>query len=119
MAQINIGRFVTAEMSSNHRTAETERVMRADESADAGEVVAALPFGGEQAQEALHGVLLGGVGGKGEGFAAGEFEEFFVAQRVGNVEAEVAGLAGAEKFAGAAEEEIGFGDFEAVRGAHH
>src|SRR5256885_13174991 len=48
-----------------------------------------LPFGGEQAQEALHGVLLGGVGGKGEGFAAGEFEEFFVAQRVGNVEAEV------------------------------
>jgi len=88
-------------------------------SADAGEVVAALPFGGELAEEALHGVLLGGVGGEGEGFAAGEFEEFFVAQGVGDVEAEVARLVGAKKFAGAAEEEIGFGDFEAVGGAHH
>jgi hypothetical protein len=28
-------------------------------------------------------------------------------------------LAGAEKFAGAAEEEIGFGDFETVGGTHH
>ena len=35
------------------------------------------------------------------------------------MEAEVAGLARAEKFAGAAEEEIGFGDFEAVGGADH
>ena len=87
--------------------------------ADAGEVVAALPFGGELAEEALHGVLLGGIGGQGEGFAAGKFEEFAVAEGIGDVEAEVAGLAGAEKFAGAAEEEIGFGDFEAVGGAHH
>ncbi len=46
---------------------------RATSSADAGEVVAALPFGGEHAQEALHGVLLGGIAGEGEGFAAGEF----------------------------------------------
>ena len=92
---------------------------RTDSLADAGEVIAALPFGGELAEEALHGVLLGGIGGQGEGFAAGEFEEFLIAQRVGDVEAEVAGLAGAEKFAGAAEEEIGFGDFEAVGGANH
>ena len=35
------------------------------------------------------------------------------------MEAEVAGLAGAEKFAGAAQEEIGFGDFESVGGADH
>ncbi len=82
-------------------------------------MVAALPFGGELAEEALHGVLLGRVGGEGEGVAAGEFEEFFIAQGVGDVKAEVAGLAGAEKFAGAAEEEIGFGDFETVGGAHH
>jgi hypothetical protein len=34
-------------------------------------VVAALPFGRELAEEALHGVLLGGIGGQGEGFAAG------------------------------------------------
>src|SRR5258708_20686093 len=71
-------------------------------SADAGEVVAALPFGGELAEEALHGILLGGIGGEGEGFAAGEFEEFAVAQRVGDVEAEVAGLAGGAKNAPAA-----------------
>src|SRR6266404_4803240 len=93
------------------------RVLRC--SADAGEVVAALPFGGELEEEALHGVVLGGVGGEGEGFAAGELEEFFVAQRVGDVKAEVPGLAGAEKLAGSAEEEIGFGDFKTVGGAHH
>jgi len=34
-------------------------------------VVAALPFGGELAEEALHGFVLGGIGGEGEGFAAG------------------------------------------------
>ena len=82
-------------------------------------MVAALPFGGELAEEALHGVLLGGIGGEGEGFAAGEFEEFLIAEGIGDVEAEVTGLAGAEKFARAAEEEIGFGDFETVGGAHH
>src|SRR6266702_6045150 len=82
-------------------------------------VVAALPFGRELAEEALHGVLLRGIGSEGEGFAAGEFEEFAVAQRVGNVEAEVAGLAGAEKFAGAAEEEVSLGNFETVGCAHH
>jgi hypothetical protein len=91
----------------------------ADSLADAGEVVAALPFGGELAEEVLHGFVLGGIGAEGESFAAGEFEEFFIAQRVGDVEAQIAGLAGAEKFAGAAEEEIGFGDFETVGGAHH
>src|SRR5438105_14538991 len=63
-------------------------------SADAGEVVAALPFGGELAEEALHGALLGGIGGEGEGFAAGEFEELALAHGIGDVEAEVAGVAG-------------------------
>ena len=92
---------------------------RSNSSADAGEVVAALPFGGELAKETLHAVLLLVIGGEGEGFAAGEFEEFFIAQWVGYVEAQIAGLARAEKFAGAAEEEIGFGDFETVGGAHH
>jgi hypothetical protein len=62
---------------------------------------------------------LVGVFSDGEGFAAGYFEEIFVAEGVGDVEAEVAGLAGAKKFAGAAEEEIGFGDFETVGGADH
>jgi hypothetical protein len=35
---------------------------------------------------------------------AGEFEEFAVAQRVDDVKAEVAGLAGTEKFARTSEE---------------
>jgi hypothetical protein len=39
--------------------------------ADAGEVVAALPFGRELAEEARHGVLLVGIVSEGEGFAAG------------------------------------------------
>jgi len=34
-------------------------------------VVAALPFRGELPEEALHGVVLGGIRGEGEGFAAG------------------------------------------------
>src|SRR5437899_6895030 len=83
-------------------------------SADAGEVVAALPLGGELAEEALQGVRRGGIGSEGECFLAGQFEEFFIAQRVGDVETEIAGLAGAKKFAGTAEEEIGFGNFETV-----
>jgi len=48
-----------------------EKVRSLIRSADAGEVVAALPFGGELAEEALHGVALGGIGCEGEGFAAG------------------------------------------------
>jgi hypothetical protein len=71
------------------------------------------------AEEALERRGLLGVVGEGEGFAAGHFEEIFVADGIGDVEAEVAGLAGAEKFAGAAEEEIGFGNFETVGGADH
>jgi hypothetical protein len=34
-----------------------------DSSSDASEVVAALPFGWEHAEEALHGVLLRVIGG--------------------------------------------------------
>ena len=82
-------------------------------------MIAALPFGGEHAQEALQRLLLAGIVGQDEGFAAGQFEEFAIALGIGDVEAEVTGLAGAEKFAGAAEEEIGFGDFETVGGADH
>ena len=78
-----------------------------------------MPFCGKHAKEALEAGGLLRVFGEREGFAAGYFQEMFVADGVGDVEAEVAGLAGAEKFAGAAEEEIGFGDFETVGGAHH
>jgi len=58
-------------------------------------VVAALPFAREHTQEALErrGVLGGGwrsVFDEREGFAAGGFEEIFVAEGIGDVEAEVA-----------------------------
>src|SRR5467141_2604060 len=75
------------------------------------QVVAALPFGGEELLEALQGGGLRRIVGDGEGFEAGEFQEFAVAQRIGDVEAESARLTGAEKFAGAAKLQIGFGDF--------
>ncbi len=83
------------------------------------QMVAALPFGGEAAEDAVQRDLLRRRVGDGEGFAAGLLEEFAVAEGVGDVKAEGTGLAGAEKFAGAAKLEIGFGDFETVGGAHH
>jgi len=82
-------------------------------------VVAALPFRWKGAHDAIEcGFLRRGVG-DGEGFAAGLLKEFAVAERVGDVETKGAGLASAEKFAGTAELEIGFGDFETVGSAHH
>src|SRR5579883_976739 len=87
--------------------------------ADARELVAALPFGRKGGERALEVMPLGAVFGEGEGFLAGLFEEFLVAQGIGDVEAEVAGLTGAEKFAWAAKQEIRFGDFEAVCRAYH
>jgi hypothetical protein len=53
----------------------------------------ALPFGGV-AEKALHGVLLRVIRGEDEGLAAGEFEEFAVAQRVGDTNAGLTRLAG-------------------------
>jgi hypothetical protein len=71
------------------------------------------------AEEALQRRGLLRVVSEREGFATGYFQEIFVADGICDVEAEVAGLAGAEKFAGAAEEEIRFGDFETVGGTDH
>jgi len=64
--------------------------------------------------------VLGGIGGEVEGFAAASFEEFAVAHGIGDVEAEVAGLASAEKI----RRGRGGGDrFSAISktvgGAHH
>ncbi len=60
-----------------------------------------------------------GIVGDGESFAAGKFQDFAVAERVGDLKAERTGLAGAEKFAGAAQMQVGFGDLESVARAHH
>src|SRR6266852_1069819 len=56
--------------------------------------------------DALQRFLLRGIVSQGEGFAAGEFKQFAVAQGIGDVKAEVAGLAGTEKFAWAAELQV-------------
>src|SRR5208283_5322100 len=60
---------------------------------------------------ALKRFLLDRLLGEGERFLAGEFEKLAIADRVGHVEAELAGLPGAKKLTGAAKLEIGFGDF--------
>ena len=65
-------------------------------STDAGEMIAALPFSREHAQNALELITLEGIFGKRESFLAGQFEQFTVAQRVGNMKAEIAGLANPE-----------------------
>jgi len=62
---------------------------------------------------------LGGIASEREGFLARELQHGAVTQRVGHVKAQLTGLAGAEKFTGTAKLQIGFGNFEAVVGAHH
>ncbi len=57
-------------------------------------MVPALPFGGELAEEALHGVVLGVIGGEGEGFAVGWFEKCAIAQGIGDANAGSMQLAG-------------------------
>src|ERR1700719_3285466 len=54
-----------------------------------------------------------------KGFAAREFEQLAVAYWIRDVKAHVAGLACAEKFARAAQQQISFSDFESVGGAYH
>lgn len=78
-----------------------------------------MPFARKETQHALKRFLLGRLFGEGERFLAGEFEEFAIAERVGHMEAELAGLAGAKKLAGAAKLEVGFGDFKTVGSADH
>ncbi len=82
-------------------------------------MVAALPFSRKGPQNGPEDFFLRGIIRQREGFPAGEFEQLVVAQWICNVKTEVAGLAGAEKFAGAAKQQIGLGDFEAVGSAHH
>src|SRR5579871_529893 len=82
-------------------------------------MIAALPMRGKGAKDLVEFRIRGGRFGEGKGFAAGELENFAIAEWIGDVKAEVAGLACAEKFAGAAKKKVGFGDFEAVGSADH
>src|SRR5262252_1957662 len=82
-------------------------------------MIAALPMWRKGAQDLVKFGGRGVIFCKRERFAAGEVKNFPVAERVGDVKAEVAGLARAKKFSGAAKLKIGFGDFKSVRSANH
>ena len=82
--------------------------------ADLGEVIAALPLAGERAEDAVQAGLLRGSVGDGEGFAAGLLQEFAVAEGIRDVKTKSTGLTGAEKLAGSAKLEVGFGNFKTI-----
>src|SRR5262249_57040217 len=111
------GRFI--EVVRPPRRTQDDRLPVETFLSDAGEVIAAVPMWGKGAEDLLQLVLGFGAFRKGEGFFAGEIEEFAVAQRIGDVKSQIAGLACAEKFTRTAELQIGFGDFESVRSAYH
>jgi len=56
---------------------------------------------------------------RAKAFAAGQFKQLSVAQRIGDVKPTVAGLASAEEFAGPRSCRSSLGDFESVGSAHH
>src|SRR6266581_3550690 len=88
-------------------------------SADAGEMIPLLPLAGKREQGVLQSLPLGGIINQCKGFPPREFKQFAVAQRIGDVEAQVPGLARAEKLSRTAELEIGFRDLESIGCAHH
>src|SRR6266446_3987098 len=88
-------------------------------SADASEMIPLLPLAGKRAQGVLQGLPLGGIINQCKGFPPREFKQFAIAQRIGDVEAQVPSLARAEKLSRTAELEIGFSDLESVGCAHH
>src|SRR6266700_5589927 len=88
-------------------------------SADAGEMIPLLPLAGKRAQGVLQSLPLGGIINQCKGFPPREFKQFAIAQRIGDVEAQVPSLARAEKLSRTAELEIGFSDLESIGCAHH
>src|SRR3954452_3116979 len=95
--------------------------MNADErgleetSAHRHQAVAPLPVVSNVGDGGLEGVFGGRVGDEGGGFAAGDLEDFGVAEDVGETQRGQARLFRAEELAGAAELEVHFRDVEAVR----
>src|SRR6266571_3271189 len=87
-------------------------------SADAGEMIPLLPLAGKRAQGVLQSLPLGGIVNQRKGFPPREFKQFAIAQRIGDVEAQVPSLARAEKLSRTAELEIGFSDLESIGCAH-
>src|SRR5216684_3759598 len=86
---------------------------------DRSELITPLPLDGKPRQEALpRGPGFGWLD-ECECFAPRHFQQIEIADRIGDIEAEFAVLARAEKFPWAAQFQIGFCDLETVGGAHH
>src|SRR6516162_6578093 len=83
------------------------------------QLIATLPLSREHSEDALQFSALDSVFDQGKGPFAREFEQLLVAHRVGDVESQLSGLPRSEELPRAAQLEVRFGDFEAVRGAHH
>src|SRR6516164_9252313 len=83
------------------------------------QMIATLPLSREHSEDALQFSALDSVFDQGKGPFAREFEQLLVAHRVGDVESQLSGLPRSEELPRAAQLEVRFGDFEAVRGAHH
>src|SRR6266702_846165 len=82
-------------------------------------MIAALPLFREHPENAPQFSALGSLSDQGKSLLAREFEQLLVAQRVGDVKSQLTGLPRSKKLPRAAQLEVRFGDFEAVRGAHH
>ena len=65
---------------------------------DACEMVPPLPFSGQRAQNALQRLRLSGIISQRKGLAPRQLKQFPIAQRVGDVKTEVAGLPRTKEF---------------------
>src|SRR5215472_3997766 len=81
-------------------------------------MIAAPPFSRENSENALQFFARGSVFDKSQGLFAREFEQFLVAQRVCHMKSQLSGLPRSKKLSRAAQLEVRFGDFKAIRGAH-
>src|SRR3989454_10731722 len=84
-----------------------------------GELVAPLPFRPQVVKDAAALRLGFRVFDQRKRLAARQLEQFAVAQRIGNVEAQLAVLARAKKLPRTAQLQVDLRDLKAVCGAHH
>src|SRR5712691_12939343 len=84
-----------------------------------GELVAPLPFRPEVVKDAAAFRLGFRVFDQRKRLAPRQLEQFAVAQRIGNVEAQLAVLARAEKLPRPAQLQVNLRDLKAVCGAYH
>src|ERR1700691_441615 len=86
--------------------------------ADRSEKIAVFPGRAETGVDGSQLFRAGRIVRQRKGFAARQFQQFAVTQRMGHRESQIAVLPSAEKFARSAQLQIFFGDFKAVRCGH-